>query len=1156
MTSSYQQINQAQPGGVVNVAQHGDLHVHQGAPAYTLRPWTPAPAAMPGRARRQPSWLLAAASRAVTFVGRKQELDALAAWRDAPDHGLAVRLLHGPGGQGKTRLAAEFAAASAARGWTVAQADLHASRARGPWPPPEPGASAADAQGRLLIVDYAERWPVTELHALFEDGWLRSGGPARLLLLARPAGHWWHSLEYHLVGAGTQDTSATALPPLAADAAEAAAIFVTARDCFARILEVPDAGSIAPPGYLGGEGFRQALAVQMAALAEVDTLRTGEEAPRDPTGLAVYLLARERAHWRALREGGRLTMVEDVMARAVYTATLVGPVGYGTGRDALIRAGVASSAESAGQVLGDHALCYPCGRPDSVLEPLYPDRLGEDFVALSTPGHDAGYPSDPWAAGAVERLLITEDEKDPGYVGVVVSVLIETSRRWPHVATGVLAPLLLARPRLALSAGGAMLARLAELDVDIAVLEAVADGFPEEDVVLAAGIAAVTQRLAGYHLARTQDAMERADLYFVQGTRFEQAGLFADARSALRQAAELLRDLVAADPDTHEPALAETLRRLGAATDPLGSGQAGDALAAAQQSVGILRRLAKVDPAAYERSLGDALHTLAMVLGNMGRSAEALALAEESLAIRRGHVDPENDEQLIHLAMSLNNVSGGLSGLRRHEEALELSSQSVELHRRLVDAGRVPRSDLALAMANHTMHLSSVGRMDEALAAGQEAVGLFRTLAAALPRRFDHGLAESLSDLATVLVALQRVEEAIGCLAEAVEAARRQAGAELLSHGPLLARLLCGLSELWRRSGRPRECLDAAAEAAEVARVLLAGGLTPSDLDASHAFLAAAFARAELGQHDEAVADAREAVSVDRKLVALDQEVHAPALASALFDLATILRRAGRFEEGAVACEEAVAAYRRLAALEPTRHREKLADGLRTLSRCLHGAGRLFEAIQVGVECADLYGDLAADDPARWRPAYVDETAQLARLLTEGRRWEEAAGRYQEAVASQRPLAETDPAAHLPYLAGLLQDAGVAALDAGRANDGVPLLRESVVIWRDVDGADMLGGALAELAMVLLDAGEPADARTAALEATALLREVATARPDEHRPELAHGLSVLADVHAELDALPQALEAMAESVELSRILAREDLDGYGPKTRVAARRLP
>jgi hypothetical protein len=72
--------------------------------------------------RRQPSRLLAARHQVVDFTGRERELTELAVWRDDPDLGLAVTLLHGPGGQGKTRLAAQFAQQSAELDWTVAYA--------------------------------------------------------------------------------------------------------------------------------------------------------------------------------------------------------------------------------------------------------------------------------------------------------------------------------------------------------------------------------------------------------------------------------------------------------------------------------------------------------------------------------------------------------------------------------------------------------------------------------------------------------------------------------------------------------------------------------------------------------------------------------------------------------------------------------------------------------------------------------------------------------------------------------------------------------------------------------------------------------------------------------------------------------------------------
>jgi hypothetical protein len=61
----------------------------------------------------QPSRRLRAANAAVKFTGRDRELADLAAWREDPAHpGVAARLIHGPGGQGKTRLAGRSALAT------------------------------------------------------------------------------------------------------------------------------------------------------------------------------------------------------------------------------------------------------------------------------------------------------------------------------------------------------------------------------------------------------------------------------------------------------------------------------------------------------------------------------------------------------------------------------------------------------------------------------------------------------------------------------------------------------------------------------------------------------------------------------------------------------------------------------------------------------------------------------------------------------------------------------------------------------------------------------------------------------------------------------------------------------------------------------------
>jgi hypothetical protein len=130
----------------------------------------------------------------------------------------------------------------------------------------------------------------------------------------------------------------------------------------------------------------------------------------------------------------------DAMRQAVYTATLTGPLSY---RDALsvFKYVQIESPEQPGQLIRDHARCYPSLEDDSVLEPLYPDRLGEDFVALTTPGHNNSiYPPDPWADGALARLLSLSDNKNglpgsPPWALSVKTLIDEIGSRWPHIAS-------------------------------------------------------------------------------------------------------------------------------------------------------------------------------------------------------------------------------------------------------------------------------------------------------------------------------------------------------------------------------------------------------------------------------------------------------------------------------------------------------------------------------------------------------------------------------------------------------------------------------------------------------------------------------------------------------------------------------------------------
>lgn len=537
-------------GDIFQVEAAGDVVIRAERPLYRIEDFPAAPVALSvAKARAQPSRLLLAQHAVVPFTGRGQQLRDQATWL-ADREPVAVRLVYGAGGQGKTRLAGRVAAEALGDGWQVRQA-LH-----GGGPATAPLALPNKTESLLVVVDYADRWPASHLTALVRQ--LHSlaglvGTVVRVLLLARSAGFWWSAVANKVDSELGVEADEQELEPLGV-VVDRAGLFTTARDAFAAAMYLGPVEHIQAPDQLDDEAFAQVLSVHMAALAAVDAYRHTDPAPTDPEAISAYLLRRERAHWHELhaRTEDKLPTAPRTMGRAVYVATLAGALPRDDAQTVLTRAGVTSTLETANQLLDDHRTCYPPVRGDVALEPLHPDRLGEDFLALITPGHARDTASsDDWAATAANRLLVGAQNEGvlllPSYTAQAVSVLIEVARRWRHVAQGQLYPLLREQPWLALAAGSAAMARLADQDdVDIDVLEAIEQLFPSHDYFgLYAGIAAVTQRLTDHRLATTTDPAQRGGLYWTLGKCLVNAGLREQALTACNQAVSAYRPLAA-----------------------------------------------------------------------------------------------------------------------------------------------------------------------------------------------------------------------------------------------------------------------------------------------------------------------------------------------------------------------------------------------------------------------------------------------------------------------------------------------------------------------------------------------------------------------------------------------------------------------------------
>jgi tetratricopeptide (TPR) repeat protein len=783
-------------GDVIQVTEvHGDLTISFARPGYHLDLFPVAPAAPDhDRARRQPSRLLMARQEVVPFEGRDELLADLSNWLTSRTAQISVRLLHAPGGQGKTRLAAHLARQHVA-GWQV-------WRARLPLPTATDGGRLTidrDAQGVLVVVDYADRWPVASLKALIIDlrllvSRLPGAVPLRVLLLARSAGWWWNAVENWLDTDLDVPADSIALPPLGAELS-LERIFRSAVGAFRQALRAPVI-AVSPPA--GAPGFDQVLTVHMAALAAVDAHLHGETPP-EPHRVTEYLLQRERRHWYEwhTRADAPLRTTPRTISRAVCVATLSGPLPHSDGVIALRRTGIADSFETCGQVIDDHDGLYPAEDPGTVLEPLYPDRLGEDFLALTTAGGGGESTVDPWTTDAVARLLSPAPLGRPGQA---VTVLVETSRRWPHVAERLLYPLLRGHSQIALHVDVPTLVRLTELqDVDLGALEEVERALTEtrrSDQAL--GLAAITLRLADHRTRATDDPRERAGVHHGLAAVLTSAGLTDRALAAARTAVEFRREQLAEAAEPDEVGLSISLVNLGTAL--MGVGNLVEALETDREAVEVSRRLAAADPA-HRHMLGSALVGLgnrATELSRQTRSADLMAEAFTCTleAVRLFEQLPERNRTAIH-ALALNNLGIPLGTFGRPDDAEHATVMAVDICRGLAAVEEALNTPLlAMSLYNLAIRRQEAGRADAALAPARECTDLYRHLARAIPVKYDHALLNSLVLLSKLLIGLNRHEEALSCAEERVALLQQKARLNPSAHEPALAAALFDLAHV------------------------------------------------------------------------------------------------------------------------------------------------------------------------------------------------------------------------------------------------------------------------------------------------------------------------------------------------------------------------
>ncbi|MBB4744262.1 tetratricopeptide (TPR) repeat protein [Actinoplanes octamycinicus] len=679
---------------------------------------------------RSPASLLRAGARVVGFRGRHRLMDELGAWCSGA--GFAALLLHGPVGQGKSRVAHELAGRLTAGGWATLWLDEAA--------PDEAVAAVADVVVPLLIVvDGAESRP-EQLRALLAACARHDGArPLRVLLLARTAGDWWQLARSDRLLEGT---AVVALPVLHDEPdGRAEAYRQAVHDLAAVLPRVPGHAAhhwpalaeklSAAPYDAGG----RALTVQMRALADLlDAAGFGAALTRHKP-VEDRLLTHEQRYWSFTAAWHGLDLPEPVAQDVLAVAALVRPDSVEQA-DRLL-AGVAGlPADRRAPVRAWLADLFPAGagRPWGGLRP---DRLAERFAG--------------------QRLAAS-----PGLVTPLLPVLTDSQRRrvltgWARAArhtdltdrlTVPLTSLCLrhadllaaatAEAATSVAAPGPLVTALRRIAADPASdvdrLVAIADRLPRLGDLAPLAVE-ITQRLTDLHRRAGRTAELAAALHNLS-VRLGDLDRHPAALAAIEEAVVLHRRLAAEQPETYEAALARSLSSLAVRLGVLE--QPEPALVAVAEATELYGRLTERDAGAYRADLAGALLNLSLAFGAVEQYPQALAAAEQAVALHRQLVEERPEAYLADLAAALSVLGISLGILDRNEPSRAVAEEAVALRRRLAE--QRPEAflpGLASALTDLAVRRIVLGEKDDALEAVEEALTIRYQLAEERPESVD-----------------------------------------------------------------------------------------------------------------------------------------------------------------------------------------------------------------------------------------------------------------------------------------------------------------------------------------------------------------------------------------------------------------------------------
>jgi CHAT domain-containing protein/Tfp pilus assembly protein PilF len=520
-------------------------------------------------------------------------------------------------------------------------------------------------------------------------------------------------------------------------------------------------------------------------------------------------------------------------------------------------------------------------------------------------------------------------------------------------------------------------------------------------------------------------------------------------------------------------------------------------------------------------------------------------------------------EQGYHLSRALRDepcqalflaVKGmGLYEARQLEAALAAHEEAEGLYRSLAAAQpEVYTSNLAWTLTNKGNALIELRRYEAALAAYEEAEGLYRSLAAAQPEVYTSNLAMTLTNKGTALSELRRYEAALAAYEEALGIRRRLAQQQPQVYEPDMATTLNNLGNALWGLRRLEAAVEAYQQALAIRRRLAQQQPQVYEPDMATTLNNLGTALWGLRRLEAAVEAYQQALAIYRQLAQQQPQVYEPDMATTLNNLGAALSDLRRYEAAVEAYQQALAIRRRLAQQQPQVYEPDMAGTLNNLGNALYRLRRYEAAVVAHQEALAIYRQLAQQQPEVYEPDVAMTLNNLGNALRDLRRLEAAVEAYQQALAIYRQLAQQQPQVYEPDMATTLNNLGAALSDLRRYEAAVEAYQQALAIRRRLAQQQPqvyepdVAMTLNNLGNALRDLRRYEAAVEAYQQALAIYRQLAQQQPQVYEPDMATTLNNLGAALSDLRRYEAAVEAYQQALAIYRQLAQQQPQVYEP----------